>query len=238
MQNEQTKKRENIEKEILLENIQTVIWDCDNVMWFHKKEEPQIIAEALGVKEVEELANQFYKMIITFNSYFAQKRVKRDEMYDIVEREMPILFFHDISAKGFMDVWADCKFKINEVNEDSLKVLEYLSCKGIKNTIKTDWWSPVQIDMLKEFGILEYIEKVHGCENSYLKCNPLSAKGIIVPGREDETIMIGDSLSSDICFANNAGIKSIWFNRDGKENNTQYKPTYEITSLLEVMKIL
>lgn len=238
MNNEQTKKRENFEKEILLENIQTVIWDCDNVMWFHKKRENLIISEMLKIKETEEFSEQFYKIINVFNTYFAKKKVTIDEMYKIVEKEMPILFFYNISPKQFMDVWADCKFKINEFNEDSLKVIEYLSNKGFKNIIKTDWWTTVQIDMLKEFGILDYVEKIYGCENSYLKSNPLSAKELIVPGREDEILIIGDSLSSDICFANHAGIKSIWFNRELKENETEYKPTYEITSLLEVMNIL
>ena len=50
--------------------------------------------------------------------------------------------------------------------------------------------------------------------------------------------MIGDSVTSDICFAHNAGIKSIWFNRNEKANETPYKPTFEVPSLLDVMEII
>lgn len=84
-----------------------------------------------------------------------------------------------------------------------------------------------------------YIEELHCCDNSYLKCNPLSAEGIVKPGSEEQYVIIGDSLTSDVAFANNTGIKSIWFNRDGKyTNQTSYNPTFEVESLLDIMEIL
>lgn len=43
---------------------------------------------------------------------------------------------------------------------------------------------------------------------------------------------------SDIAFADHAKIKSIWFNREKKTNNTTYIPSFEIISLLEVIKII
>lgn len=49
--------------------------------------------------------------------------------------------------------------------------------------------------------------------------------------------MIGDSLTNDVAFAGKLGIKSIWYNRDGKLNNTTNIPTLEINSLLELKSI-
>ena len=221
-----------------MEGIRTVIWDCDNLMWFHKPEEPQILAKALQITDVEELSAEFFCMIEQFNKYFADKRVTLKETYNIIEKNMPILLAHDIMPEYFMKVWGKLKFDVNTFNEDTLVAMEYLEQKAIRNVIKTDWWEEVQIGMLKEFGVLNFIERLYCCDHSFLKCNPLSAKEIIKPGTESEHLIIGDTLTSDICFANHAGIKSIWFNRDGKQNDTPYKPTFEISSLLKIMDIL
>lgn len=50
--------------------------------------------------------------------------------------------------------------------------------------------------------------------------------------------MVGDSLEHDIAFAMNSKIRSIWFNPEYKNNNTKYKPTVEISSLLEICRML
>ena len=50
--------------------------------------------------------------------------------------------------------------------------------------------------------------------------------------------MIGNSLEHDIAFARNAGIRSIWFNPEYKNNNTKFRPTIEISSLLHICRIL
>lgn len=54
----------------------------------------------------------------------------------------------------------------------------------------------------------------------------------------ETTIMIGDSLTSDIRGGLNAGIKTCWFNPKGKENRTQIVPDYEVSSLEELKKLL
>ena len=221
-----------------MKKVRTVIWDCDNLMWLHKKEETEIIAKELGISDTEEFSTQFFDMIECFNTYFIKTKVNKREIYSIIECTMPILYFYGFTPKQFMDKWRKLKFEINEFNPETLTVLKYLQEKGIKSIIKSDWLREVQEEMLKEFGVLEYIEELHCCDNEYLKRNPLSAKGIIKKGREEEYIMIGDSLRSDIAFAHHAGIKSIWVNYQGKKNTTKYKPTFEITSLLEVMKII
>ena len=222
-----------------MKEIRTIIWDCDNVMWFHRPEEPLIIAKALKIENIKELEIEFFDMIKFFNTYFMYRKVRMSEMYKIVEEKMPILYFHGISPKKFMEIWQELKFEINEFNEDVLIVMEHIQEKGLKNVIKTDWWRKCQEEMLKQWGVLKYIEKLYCCDNKYLKCNPLSAQEIIKPGNESEFIIIGDSLTSDIAFAKHSGIKSIWFNRDGKQkNNSPYNPDFEVASLLEVMEII
>ena len=47
----------------------------------------------------------------------------------------------------------------------------------------------------------------------------MSAEGLIKPGKEEQYIIIGDSVSSDIAFAHHSGIRSIWFNKNGESEN-------------------
>lgn len=53
-----------------------------------------------------------------------------------------------------------------------------------------------------------------------------------------ETVIIGDSLSSDIKGGINAGIITVWFNPKGIENDNDIKPDYIIKELSEVPGLL
>ena len=54
----------------------------------------------------------------------------------------------------------------------------------------------------------------------------------------DEMLIVGDSLTSDIKGGNNAGIKTCWYNPDGKKNSDEYHIDYEITDLHKIYEIL
>ena len=56
--------------------------------------------------------------------------------------------------------------------------------------------------------------------------------------RRAGSIIVGDSLTSDIAGANRAGIKSCWYNPRGTENGTNTKPDFEIKDLREILEIL
>lgn len=54
----------------------------------------------------------------------------------------------------------------------------------------------------------------------------------------ENILLIGDSLTSDIRGAANAGMPSCWFNPERRENNSGLEPDYEIASLTELMSFL
>ena len=54
----------------------------------------------------------------------------------------------------------------------------------------------------------------------------------------EETLIVGDSLSSDILGGNNAGIKTCWFNPNHQINTLGVKVDYEISKLDELLKII
>ena len=54
----------------------------------------------------------------------------------------------------------------------------------------------------------------------------------------EDYLIIGDSLKSDIGFAMNCNFDSCWFNKNNEELDEQYKPTMVIRKLKELKKIL
>ena len=54
----------------------------------------------------------------------------------------------------------------------------------------------------------------------------------------DEAIIVGDSLTSDIRGANNSGIRSVWYNPKGKENDIGVNIDYTIKNLGQIKDII
>lgn len=53
-----------------------------------------------------------------------------------------------------------------------------------------------------------------------------------------EMLHVGDSLENDVAGARNAGVHSVWLNREGEPNHTETRPDYEVASLAEIPEIL
>ena len=119
------------------------------------------------------------------------------------------------------------------------EILEYLSKKKYKLYILTNGFPEVQARKLENTGIGNYFDAVITSEDAgYQKPNvrifqyALSIAKVPVK----KCIMIGDDWDADICGAKNAGINQIFFNPYKKIHKG--KPTYEISSLDEIKKIL
>ena len=56
--------------------------------------------------------------------------------------------------------------------------------------------------------------------------------------KRKSTIIVGDSLTSDVLGGKNAGIAACWFNGRNKKNNSGINPDYEIKSLRELVDLI
>ena len=54
----------------------------------------------------------------------------------------------------------------------------------------------------------------------------------------ETTLMIGDSLTSDILGGKNAGVATCWFNRDRRPGRADIVPDYEVNCLKELKELL
>lgn len=109
----------------------------------------------------------------------------------------------------------------------------YLATNGIVN---------VQSRRIKDSGIGKYFEDIFVSERiGYNKPDKRffdDAFSRIDGFKHEESVMVGDLLTSDIRGGINAGIKTVYFNPKGKENDTDIHPDYEIHSLAELAGLL
>lgn len=219
-----------------IKNVKVIIWDCDNTIWIHRKDEAKIVTQVLGIPLTDEFEQQYLGMFSEVGRYFADKKMTFGKIIKLVKECMPVLQKYNMSADEFVKKWMPIETSF--LNEDALEAIKYFKKKGYKLIVLTDWLWDCQVPLLKKYGIMPYIDKIYTCDSQYLKKNPKSAARVIEAGCEQDYVIIGDSLKDDIAFANHAGIRSIWYNPECKKNETRFKPTLETRSMLEVCQII
>lgn len=224
-----------------MKEVRTIIWDLDETVWFYNNNETRVLCKSLNINQEDAFAREYYKMWGNLFIHFKDKIVTYDGVKQFIEKEMPILQLHHISADTFLQVLCEKKQKIADANPEAIEMIKYCYEKGLKNISITDWFVAHQKKALSNFNVLNYIEKIYGCDNAYFK-NSIEKVSQIkeeleLEKRSEEFVIIGDSLTSDILFAKRLGIKSIWYNPKGKINETSIIPTLETSSLLQLKRI-
>ncbi len=111
-----------------------------------------------------------------------------------------------------------------------------------KLAIITNGLKEVQRPRLKEAGLSAFFETiVVSDEIGKHKPDPAffeyTFNELDHPPKEN-TIVVGDNLNSDIRGGHDFGVATCWFNPGGKRNPTDILPTYEVSSFVELGKIL
>ena len=117
------------------------------------------------------------------------------------------------------------------INNNTINILEYLS-KKYEIVALTNWYKDIQYKRLEKVGINKYFKEIYGIEDAK-KPNPEAFKKAIGNNLYNECVMIGDSLKSDIEVPKELGMKTIYYNKNCKNNNEN-----EINNLNELLNIL
>ena len=126
-----------------------------------------------------------------------------------------------------------------------LEVLQELKKKGIKTCVVSNLASYVQLRKLKQLELSELIDHfVSSQESGVEKPHP----GIYLMGmhkigcKNEEVLMVGDMLSTDIEGAKHLDIKTIWFptysGNQNQEISESNKPDYIISDFIEILKYI
>jgi len=147
--------------------------------------------------------------------------VKPEEINADYQRELGSVFFYMDGAK---------------------EVVTLLKEKGYRQYIVTNGVNETQANKMRRSGLDRIMDGVFASEvMGYPK--PMreyfDACFAALPGVDREAcILVGDSLTSDMRGAENAGIASCWFNPEKKKKDVDVRTDYEIRRLEELIPIL
>ncbi len=215
----------------------TVIFDLDGVLIEHDfTNECKNICKILGIPYDNNLEEEYYNFWNNFNDIFKNIRMTRDSFMEKFEEHVEYFKLYGIYGNAFFNAFNDNDTVVKRHNYASL--LETLSNRGLKIVALSDWFYKVQTQILKKLGYLEYFDSIYTLDGWYTKPDIRAIQRIIAGKDPKNYIFIGDSLVSDIACANASGVKSIWYNMNGKKNDTKYVPDYEVNNLEHILEII
>ncbi|MEM4282649.1 MAG: HAD family hydrolase [Candidatus Woesearchaeota archaeon] len=119
---------------------------------------------------------------------------------------------------------------------ETTAVLEELKTKGLKIGLISNADCFSIEPLLERFDLAKYFDAMHlSWQTGFLKTNPKSFEILLrqLGVSKDETLMVGDSLETDIEGARKAGIRAILIDRKGKRDYPN-----KIGNLNELMRFL
>lgn len=225
--------------------IKNIFFDLDDTIFdFHKAEQIALKAtlEHMGAPSDEATVDRYHEINIAHWKRLEKGEITREQVkvgrYETLFKELGINNIDAVAATRYYEGRLAIGHYFIDGAPQMLKNLShkynlYLVSNGVKK---------VQDGRLKNSGIEKYfklifISEVIGFDKPdirfFEKCFSQ-----IPDFKKDESIIIGDSLSSDILGGKNCGITTVWFNKNNVENNSEIVPDYEICDLNEVESLL
>lgn len=222
-----------------------IIFDADETLFDFKKSERDALKNTMLEFDIEYDENHHLKIYKDINTaiwkefedgLINQKELNLERFKRLSDR-LDAGFDETEFAKAYIKHLANASF----LYDDSIELVESLH-KDYRLTILTNGLKDVQHHRVRKSVIGKYFEDVVISEEVEVsKPDPKifeHALNNIKHTDKSKVLIVGDSLSSDIQGGINFGIDTCWFNPNKIENKTRIKPTYEISSLLELKAIL
>ena len=224
-----------------------LLWDLDNTILDFNLAQANSLKAAferygLGICS-EEIIDCFARINTAHWQLLEEGRITKDEVYKFRFEAL----LNEIGKTGAVD-----PFELNSAFEngicntisfldDSFNLLcslkdEYaLYC--ITNGATDIQKKRLQDSRLNELFIKAFISDEIGFDKPNKEFFDFALANII-PCKKEEILIIGDSLTSDMKGANNAGIKCCWYNPNSAPKPNNLRIDYEIKELAEIQKIL
>lgn len=224
--------------------IHTILLDLDNTLLDFNKAERIALTRTLkqlGIDPEEHLLKRYSELNLAQWRLLEQGKISRDEVkirrYRLLFDEYKI----DCSAKEAARIYEDL-LGMGHYFMDGAKEL----LKELKDTyslyIVTNGTKSVQTGRIKSAALEKYFQGIFISED--IGFNKPSREFFeqcfdkILDFEKESTVIVGDSLTSDILGGINAGIKTIWFNPERRENTSDILPDYEIAFLSQLIPLL
>lgn len=238
-----TKKSYVLSKEnfYFIDKYDTILFDIDDtILSFHKAEKYALTKalEKVNIKANDKIIKHYHRINMSYWEKVEKKLISRDKC--VVARFEEFLPLYNVSydPAKFEDLYRYYLNKQAFIIKDARKVLTTLSkthrIYAITNGVKlTQQLRMKKADMNKYF-LKSFISEEIGFDKPSYEFFDF-VKNNILPFDYSKTIIIGDSLTSDIKLGNNNNVDTCWFNLHKVVNNKNIKPNYVIYYLDELI---
>lgn len=224
----------------------TILWDLDQtILDFDKSMDYAIRTsfEKLGLTITDKIVARYAAINDSYWKRLELGEVTKDEVligrFRTLFEELKITQYQAEDIAGFyQDQLGSVAFFLDNAD----KVIRFLKEKGYKQYILTNGVDRTQSRKMKISGLNRLTDGVFVSEligypkpmKEYYDGCFAYLEGV----SRAECLVVGDSLSSDIKGANNAGIAACWYNPKGIENTMDVTVDYEIAHLNQIYEIL
>ncbi len=221
----------------------TLLFDADNTLLDFSKSERLSLIKTMndyGVPVNETNIRTYVDINNSLWKRLEKKEITKPELKKIRYR----LFFEAINFpfdgdpfevnEHYLALLSQCGYTMDGAAE----LTEKLSLAGYELYIVTNGVAKTQAQRLEKSGLLPYIRDVFVSETvGFPKPDKRFFDYVLenIPEKDkSKIIVIGDSLSSDICGAVNSGLDSIWLNMKNELPPAAFSPTATATDLKEL----
>lgn len=223
--------------------VQNVLFDLDETLLDFKRSESRALSNMLwhiGVEPTEEVVKRYSEINKSRWKMLEQGLLTRQQVkesrYEILFKELGV----DFSAADATAYYEDQLSQKGFLFPDTIKLLDTLYGK-YRLYIVSNGGSKVQSGRLADCGIGKYFEDIFISEEAGAEKPSVEFFDYCLKRRPEieksESVVIGDSLTSDIQGGINAGIRTVWFNPDGQIAENIH-PDYEVHELMDIPKLL
>lgn len=226
----------------------TILWDLDGTLLDFKLSERYALGVCLksrGVDMTEEMLSLYSGINEAYWERLERGEIEKRELLSGRFRE----FFRQAGLEGIdpeemrRDYERELGTKTYYV-DDSYEIVAKLKEMGLKQYIVTNGVLTTQQIKMKNSGFDRLIDSVFiSDEIGYEKPRKEFfevAFGKLPGFRRERALLVGDSLTSDMRGANNAGVDACFYNPKGKmlPADTELRLAYEVKNLREVLEIV
>lgn len=230
-----------------MKKYELLLFDIDGTLLDFEKSEKVAMKKTLtnfSLQNDLEVINSYAKINESYWKMLEKGEITKEQL--IIQRHKTLFnkygFVEDI--KKFNDYYEGCLKKESHLLEGALEILSYLNSKhSFKMAIITNGLYITQVNRIKLANLNEYFNHVYISEKiGYNKPQKEIFEYIfddIGEGiKKENTLIIGDSLTSDIKGGNNFGIDTCWINPKKIINDIDVKIDYEIQNLNQLRQII
>ena len=224
--------------------IDTILFDLDNTILDFNMAERNALSKTLvqmDIEPTEHIIQRYHELNLAQWKLLELGKLTRPEVkrrrYSLLFEELEI----DRSPEEALKIYEAFLGQGHYYMEGAEEMLQDLS-RNYRLYIATNGTASVQRGRVESAALKNYVQDIFVSETiGYDKPNICYFEFVFrhIPDfHRENTIMVGDSLSSDIQGGMNAGLTTVWFNPEGAVNTSSIVPNYEISELKALKSVI